>query len=53
MNNFVGTGVEEVTGVRHDNNRRVLQLLDVVLEPDQGGQIQMIRGFIEHEDLRL
>ena len=36
MNDFVDTGVEEVTGMRHDNNSCICQLLDVVLEPNQG-----------------
>lgn len=29
VNNFVNSGVEEVTGVRHDNNSHIRQLLNV------------------------
>ena len=53
MNDFLASGVKEATGVRHDNNSGLFKLLNVFFKPDQGWQIQMICGFIEHEDLRL
>jgi len=53
VHDFVDAGVEEVTSVGHDNHCSVHQLLDVVFKPDQGWQIQVIRGLIQHENLRL
>lgn len=51
VDDLIASGVEEVTGVRHDNNCSLSQLLNVVFEPNQSWQIQMIGWLIEKQDL--
>jgi hypothetical protein len=52
VDDLITDRVEEITGVRHDNDCDV-EGLDVVLEPDQGGQVQMIGRLIKHKNLGL
>jgi len=50
VDNLVTGGVQEVTRMGNDDDRGLVQLLDVELEPDQRGQIQMISGLVKEKD---
>jgi len=43
--------IEEVSGMGHNNDSGVSEVLEVALKPDEGGQVQMVSGLIEHQNL--
>ncbi len=53
VHDLIDGGVQAVSCVRYNDNSSLKELLDVVLEPDQGWQIQMIGRLIKQEDLWL
>ena len=52
LNDFIDDFVQEVLGVRHDDDGDV-KGQDVLLQPDECNQIQMIGGLIQEEDFWL
>jgi len=52
VDDLLNSCVQEVTRMGNDDDAAV-QLLNVVFEPNKCGQIQVICGFVEHENFRL
>jgi len=52
VDDLLNCGIKEVTSVRDDDDSD-LQLLHVVLQPDESIEIQMVGGLIQEQDLGL
>lgn len=53
MDDLGNNSIEEVSSMRHDNDSSVSEVLEVALEPDEGRQVQMVCGLIQHQNLGL
>ena len=52
MNDVCADVIEERLVVRNDE-QRLLPVLQIVVQPDDGVQVQVIRRFVEHQKCRL
>lgn len=52
MNNFIASHVQKLSGVRHDNNC-TFAVANIVLEPHDSVQIQVIGWFVQQKNLRF
>ena len=52
LDDLVADHVQEVSSVRHYDHGNV-KVLDVLLKPDQGHQVQVVGGLIQQQDLWL